>query len=88
MLKLMGKKCFQFDAENFCLSKPVMTILYPNLCYNEACYKVTALYTRFWYLAFVQKPPLYTQADLHSSTRSLHFVLEVLSTSILCVCDQ
>ena len=23
MLKLMGKKCLQFYAENFCLSKPV-----------------------------------------------------------------
>ena len=25
-----------------------MTMLYPNPCYNEACYKATALYYNIW----------------------------------------
>ena len=38
MLKLMGKKYLQFNAENFCLSKPVVhvvllqtTVIQPSL---------------------------------------------------------
>ena len=26
----------------------IMTVLYPNLCYNEVCYKGTALYQPYW----------------------------------------
>ena len=31
-----------------------MTVLYPNLCYNEVCYKGTAVYHIRWYNVFVQ----------------------------------
>ena len=38
-----------------------MTVLYPNLCYNEMCYKETLLY-KFSKLKLVSAPMLILQA--------------------------
>ena len=37
MLKLMGKKNLQFYAENFCLSKPVLTSSYSRANCSKCC---------------------------------------------------
>ena len=44
-----------------------MTMSYPNLCYNEVCYKDTALYS--WKILFEKKNPKTTNFDWNAQRK-------------------